>query len=320
MESFDIKNLKQRAGESLASADCNPKKLILLYTSVMLAASLLIALVNLLLSKGMEGGGGLDAFDSRAMLETVSSVLQLAHMCLLPFWQIGLVALMLQLLRGQKVGAASLLEGFRHFGPVLRVNLLRGVICFLVIMLASQVGSFVYLMTPLANQFNAMMEESMASGVLDPDALMNEEIINELLRTCMPVMLVVVLVALIPVAYRLRMMDYAIMDRPELGARFALQMSLFMTRKRCKKLFMLDLSFWWFYALELLVLTVGYADLLLPLVGVELGMDAQLASILFLLASLVLQLGLYVWKQDALAATYAAAYEALLPPPLEEEA
>ncbi len=319
MESFDISKLKDRARERLARASYSPKKLILIYTAVMLGVGILISLISLLISFGMENTGGLGGMGSRAILETITTLLQLAHMLVLPFWQIGLVFAAVKIIRGQRAEPDSLLEGFRRFGSVLRMNVLRTFIYFAVIMLASQVGSFLYMLTPLSAKFYTMMEEVSASGVMDPDALMSEEILNELMRTYMPLMLVVALAALIPVMYRLRMMDYAIMDRPELGARFALQLSLYMTRKQCKKLFLLDLRFWWFYLLELLAVAVSWGDVWLPLLGVQLGMDEQVASFLFLCAGTLVQFALYAWKQDLLATTYAAAYESLLPPPPETD-
>ncbi len=320
MLSFDIPALRTHGREALAQAAYKPKKLILLHTGVMVAASVILSVLNHFLAQGIGNTGGLGGIGTRALLETVSSVLQLMDMLLLPFWQIGLVAAMLSVVRGQQARPAALLEGFRNWGPVLRMNILRAFVYFAVILLASQLGSMVYMMTPFAAPLLELTEQMAASGIMDPTQLLTPELTAQLMKSFVPVILAVWLVVLIPVSYRLRMMDYVLMDDPKLGAFFALRMSLFMTRKNCIQLFKLDLRYWWFYALELLAGCICYGDLLLSLMGVELGMGQEMTGFLCVLAGLLCQLGLYVWKKDELTAVYALAYEALLPPPPAETA
>ncbi len=317
---FDIPALRSRARDALGQASCSPKKLIFLHTGLMLALGLVLSIMDYFLSEGIGSTGGLGGIGTRAALETLRSMLQMADALLLPFWQIGLVAAMLLLIRGQDIGTGTLLEGFRHFGPVLRLNLLRWAISFAVVLVAAQAGTMIFMLTPFSATLMKALEEMMAAGIVDPDAVLTEALMAELMYSYIPIVLAAMLLLLIPVSYRLRMMDYVLMDRPQLGAFFALRMSIFMTRKRCLQLFKLDLRFWWFYVLELLAGVLCYGDVLLGLCGVELGMGAATASFAFYAAGLACQLGLYVWKKDELAATYALAYEALLPPPLEEEA
>lgn len=307
---MELKNCPARAKEALRQAKYPMKKLVLIHTGIFAGVGLGISLLSWLLSLGIGQTGGLGGLGDRAVLETVQQLLQVAQLLAAPFWNIGLVMASLQLIRGLDFGAGTLLEGFRRFGPVLRMNLLRWLIYMGVVMLASQIASTVYMMTPWGLEFAAMV----AAGTteLPPEQLMDVAL------KMLPFLAGACLLLLVPVMYRLRMMDYALMEQPHLGAFFALRLSLFMTRKNCIKLFKLDLHYWWFYVLEALTVVLCYGDLLLSLAGVQTGLDAALLSILFYAAGLLAQLGLYVWKKGEVMAAYGHAYEVLLPPPVEE--
>ncbi len=315
---MNLSQCRSRGREALGRVAYSTRKLVLLHTGVLAGAGLLVSLLSCALSLGIGDTGGLGGLDDRAILETLQSLLQLANGLLMPFWQIGLVAAAICLVRGRDFGPKTLLEGFRHFGPVLRVNLLRWGIYFVMMILAMQVASTVFVMTPLAGDLYKITEQMLETGVTDLSVVLSPEAMQALLLKMLPFMLGAALLFLVPVAYRLRMMDYVVMDTPQLGAFYALRLSLYMTRKKCKQLFRLDLSFWWFYVLEALTLAVCYGDLLLGFAGVQLPGSAQVWSLVTYALGILLQLGLYVWKKDLLAATYAAAYEALLPPPPQE--
>lgn len=79
-------------------------------------------------------------------------------------------------------------------------------------------------------------------------------------------------------------------------------------------LFKLDLSFWWFFALEILVAVIAYCDSLLPLMGIPLPMGSTVSYYLFFILSSVCQLALYWWKKGEVDMTYAHVYHALSQP------
>jgi hypothetical protein len=85
-------------------------------------------------------------------------------------------------------------------------------------------------------------------------------------------------------------------------------------------LFRLDLNFWWYYLLQVLVLAVCYGDMLLPLVGITLPWSDTVSYFVFLSLSLALQFAVYYFFLNPVAVTYATAYEALLPKQQEETA
>ncbi len=315
---MELKYCPGKAKEALSRAKYPVNKLVLIHTGIFAAVGLGISLLSWLLSLGIGQTGGLGGLGDRAVLETVQQLLQAAQLLAAPFWNIGLVMASLQLIRGLDFGPGTLLEGFRRFGPVLRMNLLRWLIYMGVVMLASQIASTVYMMTPWGMEFLAMMEEIAASGTTDLTQVLTQEQLLNMALKMLPFLAGACLLLLVPVLYRLRMMDYVLMEHPHLGAFFALRLSLFMTRKNCVKLFKLDLHYWWFYVLEALTVALCYGDLLLSLAGVQTAVDASLLSILFYAAGLLAQLGLYGWKKGEVMAAYSFAYEALLPPPVED--
>ncbi len=315
---MDARSCRSQGKEALRYGGYSTKKLIFIHTGAMLGLGVLVSLVSLLLDRSIESTGGLSGLGNRAILSTAQNLLLLANTVVAPFWQIGLVKAALKLVRGEEYGPRDLLEGFRRFGAVLRANILRGLICFSALMIAMQLAGTVFMMTPFAAELYALTEQMTATGITDMSLLMTPEQALSLFWKMLPFVLGFCLLLLLPLSYRLRMMDYVLMDIPGAGAFFSVRASVQLMRKNAWKLFRLDLSYWWFYALEVLTAAVCYGDMLLKLLGVQLPVSESVASYGFYLLGLLCQLGLYLWKKDALAAGYACAYEELLPKPAEE--
>lgn len=316
---MDTKSLVREANQAVSAASYCPKKLTALHTGISAAASLLVALLTYLLSTGIGDIAGLGGIGTRAALETAQSLLELALSILAPFWALGFVAAALHLARRQEAAPRTLLNGFRRWGPALRLLLLEGVIYFAITFAAIQLGSFLYMMTPFSAPLNQLLEQLAAAGTADTAALtqmlleLDPKELMGIFWTMIPFMVLPALALIIPVSYRLRLAQYILMDEPPVGALFAIVLSFRLMKNNCVKLFRLDLRFWWFYALEVLVQILCYGDLLLPLVGVELGMDALLASFLFYALALVGQAGLYVWQKPQVFTSYALFYDGMLP-------
>lgn len=316
---MDTKSLVREANQAVSAASYCPKKLTALHTGISAAASLLVALLTYLLRTGIGDTAGLGGIGTRAALETAQSLLELALSILAPFWALGFVAAALHLARRQEAAPRTLLNGFRRWGPALRLLLLEGVIYFAITFAAIQLGSFLYMMTPFSAPLNQLLEQLAAAGTADTAALtqmlleLDPKELMGIFWTMIPFLVLPALALIIPVSYRLRLAQYILMDEPPVGALFAIVLSFRLMKSNCVKLFRLDLRFWWFYALEVLVQILCYGDLLLPLVGVELGMDALLASFLFYALALVGQAGLYVWQKPQVFTSYALFYDGMLP-------
>lgn len=306
-------DLRAAARRSLDEAH-NPKRIILLHTGVTVLVSLLLALADYLLDRQISNTGGLSGLGMRSVLSTVQSVLQLARSVALPFWQMGYIFYTLKVAQGSDGNTSSLLEGFRRFGPVLRLKAMMMALMFAVMMLSSYLSSAIFMLTPWsAPLFEALTP--MFSGEVDEGALMEiyESISPATIAPMMIIFLVCFIALTVPVYFRFRMADLWLMDHPGRGAFAALQGSRKMMKGNCLAIFKIDLHFWWFFLLDLLIGAVSYGDMLLPQLGIQLPFGETAAFFLFFGVYLVLQLLLYLWKQNEVSVTYAHAYEALKP-------
>lgn len=316
---MDTKTLIRQARQAVAASSCNSKKLTAIHAGVAAAAGLIVALLSYLLDSGMGGTGGLSGIGTRALLETVQSVLSLAVNILSPFWGLGFVAVTLALARQQHFSNHTLTAGFRICWPVLRLVVLEGLLCAAVVIVTMQVGTYLYLISPLSNAAAALLEQIAAlnptdsTALLDLMATLDPQVIKAIAWSAMPFVVIPVLIVLIPLSYRLRLAQYLLLDHPQMGAMAAIMLSFRLMKKNCLKLFALDLRLCWFYLLEVLVLALSYGDLLLPLVGIGPNSSSVMLTFLFYALALVFQVGLYVWQKPQVMTAYALFYDGLLP-------
>lgn len=305
MDIRDHRGLKTAAGDALAWTSSDPKKLILIHNGVSVAIAIILSLVDLLLSRQIDSTGGLGGIGMRSALETAQTVLMIAQVVVLLFWQIGYVYVAMKLARREEVSTGSLLQGFRRFGPVLRMRLITMMMYGGAMFVSAYAASLVFSLTP----WSAPLREAMNAGT--------EEAIMAAAESCVVPLAVIFVVAaaifVLPMYYRLRMAEYALLDEPKTGARLAIIKSRFLMHGNRLKLLRLDLSFWWFYGLEALIGAVAYGDVLLPMLGVELPWSATVSFYVFLLLCYAGQMVLYWWRGNEVYVTYAMAYEALKP-------
>ena len=317
------KQLLLEADDAVNSAAYSPRKLVLIHSGLLAGLYLLALALQYGLSQASGGAGGLAGLGTQAMLETAQVVLTFGVQILSPFWEAGLVLAALMLFRRQNPGPKSLLSGFFRFGPVLRLLILEAVIYFAVVLVAAQVGSFLYMFSPSSQQLMELTDQLAQAG---SDAAMQEILqsldeatMKAMLMDMLPYMLIPALVMILPLSYRLRLAQYVVMDEQRVGAFYALSQSLRLTRKRCLQLLRLDLQLWWYYVLQVVVLAVCYGDMLLPLLGVQLEMSEHAASLVFYAVGLALQLGLHWWKMPQVMTAYAGFYDRLCPKREENE-
>lgn len=310
--------LRSAAKNSLAQAD-RPHKVILIHTGVILLLTLLLTVADHLLNRQISTTGGLSGMGARSVFVTVQSVLRLIPAIVLPFWQIGYTFYTLKVALGQPADLSDLGEGFRRFAPVLRLKLLMTVIVVLLIMASSYVGGFLFAMSPWSTPLLLKLEELYASTA-DEQALL--ESIMALAQDYQTPILIIFGICFavggLFLFFRFRLAELWLMDHPEKGALAALKNSSNLMRGNWKAMLRVDLSFWWFYLLELLILILYYGDFLLGVVGIEMTMDAFGSYMIFFILYLCSQLALYWWKRNEISVTYAHAYLALCPVEPEE--
>lgn len=314
MTIHDRKDLKQTAASRLSEAGFDPRLLILIHTAVSVGASLLVTVINYILQQQINNTGGLSGIGLRSILATAQSALQLACVVLLPFWEIGMLYAAVRIARKRSAEPADLTAGFRRFGPVLRLNLLRSAVIFAVIMLSVNIGSSIFMMTPLSNPLYDTLLPILEAAANDPAFTIDDATLSALFNTMLPlipIMALTVLLLAVPVFYRLRMADYLIMEDKKTGALEAMLISWRMTKGRAFALFRLDLSFWWFYALQTAAVLLAYGDVIAGALGISLPISSDLAALVFYLLYGLAMLALNWRFGSYLQTTYAVAYDTL---------
>lgn len=308
---IQVSDLHRRAQACLAETRHNPNKLILLHTAIALGSSFLLTLLNYLFSLLIADTGGLGGLGTRSVLTTVQMVFELAVNISLPIWQAGLFYVALRWSDRESADFSHLLHGFRRFGSVLGALLLRGGVFLALSIPASYVSSAIFALTP----FSGPVLEMLAPIMEQPeqmDSLLTDAFTHSFMEAAIPLFIIFAIVYIlvaIPLFYRLRFSDFAVMEGLTSGK--TLLKSLFITKGHFRQLLRLDLSFWWFYLLQLLSVVLCFGDSLLSAAGVSLPVSSTVATFVFLAIGSVCQ-GILLWKCEAKRVTaYALAYRAL---------
>ena len=295
------------------------RKVVLLYALPALLLPLLVMVINLFLDTQFSGAGGLSGIGLRSALETAQMVLSGAIAVLLPFWQLGLSRTAMRVSQGEAAEAHDLYEGFRRWGVVLRLFLLRFLLAVIICIACMQAATTLFMLTPWSEKLLTQMEQllpamdsaSMLNPQLTDPTAIDPEIIYGLLPYLAPIYVLAgsgIAVLAVLTMYRLRLADYMVLDGHD-KAFAALRQSMRAMKGKKAQLFRLDLSYWWYFALQLLCIAVAYGDKLLPALGIS--MNADVAFWLFYGVSLVAQLVINCAFAPKVQTTYAMFYEQL---------
>lgn len=310
----DRHSLRTEAQNRLAQAPFDPGKLVLIHSGITAGVLLLLTVINFVLNNQMDSAGGLSGLGTRAILGTIQSVLETLGTIAMPFWSMGYLFAVMGWARREPVSFRTLFSGFRHFGPVMRLQLVKYLLFGGLAMICFYPAMIIFMLTPLANPLVEAIEPLM-STMSDPQLLLAEPSVAEAVSKATTPMLIIFVVLFLlvaaPMFYKLRMGEFALIENPRMGAFAALRKSRYLMRGNCINLLRLDLSFWWFYVLEVLLTVVCYGDVILPLLGVQLPFSSTVAFFLFYLLNLGGQVVLYWWKRNSVMAAYAVAYEVL---------
>ncbi len=312
----DRKALRQTANRRLQVASYKPNRLVLIHSGIALGASLLVAIVQYILQQQTHRHTGLSGVETRVILETAATALSVIVMVLTPFWNMGRTYAALRIARGKSDYPHTLAEGFRRWGPVLRLNLMLlliyGILCFV----AMYASSILYVFTPAGAELGQQLQELLMSGQFSDyyelaEAL-SPETIRQIYRVVLPIFGVVAFVLLTPAFYRMRMATYVLMDQHGTGAWKAIRTSGRIMRHKGFQLFQLDLSYWWYYLLSVVVTVPMYADLLLGAMKISVPVADEVLMLAGHAVYAVLMLVLDGVCLPKIMTTYALAYDALL--------
>lgn len=312
-----IRSFKAAAAAAMVDSDYNPRKLAVIYTGVTMAAFAVLLILDYVITRNINAATGLAQLGNRAILSTVQSVLNFAVQLALPFWTIGFFRAALQMARTGNGCPNDLFAGFRRWGPVFRLDLLQGILYSIIgivaFFIALPIILFTFPFTPLAGPIMEIIEPIMEEATVTGQLVIDDAITAQLMPFVIFVYAiygVVLAILVIPVFYRFRMAQFAIMDDAP-GALAALRTSNRILRKKCFFLFRLDLSFWWFYAAQALIPVVCIAGVILSSFEVTPPISQEVLIFVPLAIGIVLELVLSWCCLSYVQATYAHCYDAL---------
>lgn len=323
---MDIRNrraIHERAAAAIAAAPADPNKIALTYTLVSSVLALIYTLLSAFLTDRISTTGGLSNMALRSLLSTGQTILPLVQLIISSCLGLGYAICVLRITRGEEAHPETLLDGFRHFGPMLRAVLFQALLYLSYGIVTMYLSSFVFLATPFAANFYAVMDPVIESLSASGGEVVVEESVmlaaGETLQPMIWIWLVLFLLLFLPVFFSYRMATYCIADNPRQGALRSLHESKMLMRRNRIALLKLDLSMWWFYALQVLISLVCYGDVLLPMIGIELPFNSTVNYYLFFVLSLILQVVTYYFLMNRVNVAYAVAFEALKYEDEEEE-
>ena len=268
------KGLREQANAAISASSYSPKKLALVHTGAAVALSAVLTVLNYILSNQIGGTGGLSGLGLRTVLSTAQMMLSIISLAVAPFWELGFLYASVRIARREDVGINHLLQGFRRFVPALRLTLLQALLYIIIFILCANIGSTIYLFTPFSASLGEII--TTANGDLAAaQAMMAENPLVLIPLYCIFLLLFAVIA--VPVMYRFRLAQYLIVDDSKIGALAALGTSHRLMRYNRWDMFRLDLSFWWYYALQLLCLGIAYADVMAAAFGIPLQVSETIA-------------------------------------------
>ena len=310
-----FKILKKNAAERVAAAEKSPK-IALIYAGAITALALLVTVVNYVLNQQIAQLGGLSNMGLRSMLSTVQSVLPMVQSLIVMCLELGYIAAMVRIARQQYASEHTLKLGFDRFFVLLRYTLIQGAIYGLAALAAFWLSMQVFLATPLSDTMMSMLSEDM----LDPNVLMGylqDPVFSANITASMiPLLIIfgiVYLLLFLPISYSLRMAKYVIIDKPGMGAVYAIKESKKMMKGSCIRLFRLDVSLWWWYAISFGSMALCYGDVLLPMAGITLPLPETVSYFLFYGLFLAVQFAACFFLRNRVEVVYAQVYNALKP-------
>ena len=323
MNRIHVSTIKKRASRILREKSPQFRRTMLAHGAVSVVFLLITSLISFYLNHAMADNQGLSGMGTTAVLRTAQVTLTLIGNILLPFWEIGILYTAIRAVRGESTEFPLLAQGFRRFGVVIRYFILWIVILFAVGMVCSNVlmALSMFLPTPPAiatalNGIDPAAYTDMTEMLTDILGALAQVPKTQLLLYFVPLGILYVagyITLLILLSYRFKMSRYLLIDETPMRARKTLGTSNRITKGERGNLFKLDLSFWWYYLLQLAVAAIVYLPDILMASGVALPVNYSTASLLSYVVYCILTLVL-AWSAGAYyQVSLACAYETLKP-------
>lgn len=307
------KYLKVKAANRLKTGK-EPQKVVLIYAAILAAAAMAGNLAGYLLGGQISQAVGLQGMNTRAVLSTAKVVVTIAQLLLVEGLALGYCAAMLRIARGQYASGSTLKAGLERLWLLVRTRLLEGVILTAMSFALCMVVVNIYLLTPFSNRLVLSKMPLVEAGELTTEAMLS--LWSTAYQVLLPVTVLYV-VALIPLLWYFsavyRLVDYLLIEKPQLGALGALQESRRRMRGSKRMLLRVDLSFWWYYLLQAATKALLYPGLILAALGVTLSVSPTVFLVAALVIYLAADFAVRYFFSNRVAVTYALFYDSLCP-------
>lgn len=312
------RELKRKAATTLAGAP-NRRAIVAVYMGASSLMALALSLIDLWISSKTGDLSGLANKDTLAIWMTIQEVIPLLQMLVTICWSFGYRKVMMDIHNGRSATPGNLLDAFSYLWPILRLTLLQALIFAGLGIACIYAGSMIFMLSPFSSGVVQELQQiTSQSSVLYEELTISTELLQSMSDALIPltlILLAICAVVMLPVYYSMRLSPYWLLENPRGRARFAIGNSRRMMRGNRWQLFRLDLSFWWFYLLEVLATVLCYGDGILSLLGVSLPFGDVGNSFLFYFAYLLAQFAIACAFQNRVEMTYVEAYETLKPQP-----
>lgn len=313
---MNIRALKNTASQRLSEAP-NARQIVLVYSGITTGAALLVTVIQYVLGLQIEQTGGLSNMGLRSILSTVQATLPMVQSLALMCLELGFLAAMLRISRGQYTSVQTLLAGMPRFWAMLRCSILQSFIFIGVAFLTVYLAVQIFVITPLSNDtMDILLPIISNSTEMDPALLLDETVQMELMASMIPMFVltaILTVLLMVPLFYRFRMANYVLLDDLQAGAFAAIRQSSKMMRRNCLRLFRMDIGFWWYYGLLALASIVCYGDSILLLMGITLPLPGDAGYFLFYILFLVMTFGIYYFFRSRVEVSYAQFYNSIRP-------
>ena len=185
-----ISQLKAEARSALEHSR-DQKQTALVYSAVLVGSSILVLLLDYLLSRTISGMGGLSNLGTRTILSSLQTMLPIAQSLALLGWNAGYFLVILKMLRRQHPDRKTLSSGFSLFFPMLRCMLLEGFLYFNIAFLSFFLSVQIYSFTPWAKAMIQTLEPVLPAMLENPEGFVLEAaMLDSVLKGILPMMLI----------------------------------------------------------------------------------------------------------------------------------
>ena len=322
---MDIHNrraVRAAASEALRANPGKPRKLALTYIAAIAGSTLLVSLLSIILNNRINATGGLGDLGLRSVLVTIQFCLPVAQILSLLFMHLGYQKATVAIARHQAVHPRDLRQGFRFFGPLLRVTLMQGLIYLMMDFITSTVASYLFMLTPFFADYAAASENLFNNAtILNNAMVVDTELLFQFYLKMLPMFCIWVplfCITALPFFYNCRMINYVLAERPGTGALMAMGESGRMMLGNRMTLFKYDLRYWWYHLPRFLLSAFIFSSVLLILMDFPQSLTES-AIICGIIAVCLLLMGLlHFFFLNKVETTYATIYNALRPQPQEK--